>query len=75
MKKIILVILFLLSFFQVNSLEACSICFYGDPNDPANIALKWSITALMLILFVVLALLAKFFLGVRKRAKLMEVPH
>ncbi len=49
---------------------ACSVCFGGMPDDPANIALKKAILCLFGILCIVLALFAKFFWGIRQRSML-----
>jgi len=49
--------------------QACSVCFYGDPTDKMNIALRQGIVALLIVLMVVLGLFIKFFLNVAKRSK------
>ena len=48
---------------------ACSVCFYGEPNNSANVALRMGVLTLFGILLGVLALFIKFFLSVRKRAQ------
>lgn len=50
---------------------ACSVCFYGEADDPMNKGLRAGIIALFVVLVLVLGLLAKFFLGVRKRSILL----
>ena len=49
---------------------ACSVCFFGSPNDPANKALRMGILVMLGILLVVLGLLTKFFINFNRRAKL-----
>jgi len=50
---------------------ACSVCYFGVPEDPMNVSLSMGILFMLAILVVVLSLFAKFFLGVRKRSKLL----
>lgn len=52
------------------SAYACSVCFGGMTDDPANIALKKAILCLFGVLFIVLALFARFFWGIRQRSML-----
>jgi len=52
------------------SIYACSICYFGSPEDPMNMSLRISILFMLLILVIVLGLFAKFFLSVRKRSKM-----
>ena len=65
------ILLTLLYFIYPPTVLACSICFYGSPNSTANIALRAGVLALLIILLGVLTIFAKFFLNIRKRAKLM----
>jgi len=51
---------------------ACSVCYFGPPDDPMNMSLRGAIMAMFAVLAVVLGLLAKFFLSVRKRSRLMN---
>jgi len=53
------------------NIYACSVCFFGAKDDPMNVSLRASIVCMLIILAVVLGLFAKFFLGVRKRSKLI----
>jgi hypothetical protein len=55
-----------------NAAYACSVCFYGDPTQQANMALRQGIMALLLVLMVVLAALGCFFISVARRAKLQN---
>ncbi len=48
---------------------ACSVCFSVVKDDPMNVALRASVLCLLAILLVTLGCFVKFFLGVRKRAK------
>lgn len=48
---------------------ACSVCFYGAPEDPMNMGLRSAVIFMLIVLSVVLGLLARFFLNVRKRSK------
>lgn len=50
--------------------QACSICFYGDPNSSANKALRLGIIALLLVLMAVFALFIKFFINCARKSKL-----
>jgi len=54
------------------SIFACSVCFFNAPDDPMSISLQYAVLALLGVLAVVLGLLAKFFINVRKREKLMS---
>jgi len=49
--------------------QACSVCFYGDPTEKMNVALRQGIIVLLVVLIVVLGLFIKFFLSVAKRSK------
>ncbi len=62
------IVVFLLAGMYPFSAYACSVCFRGMPDDPANIALKKAILCLFGILCIVLALFAKFFWGIRQRS-------
>jgi len=53
------------------NIYACSVCFFNAPDDPMNISLRAAIIVMLLLLAFVLGLFAKFFLGIRKRSKLM----
>lgn len=50
---------------------ACSVCYFGPPDDPMNMSLRAGIIFMLAILVVVLGTFAKFFLGVRKRSQLL----
>ena len=50
---------------------ACSVCFYGSPDEPMNIGLRYAIIALIGFLLIPMALLTKFFLSYRKRAQII----
>ena len=54
---------------------ACSMCFYGSPKSTANTALRMGVLSLFIILLGVLFAFAKFFLNIRKRARLMTQSH
>ncbi len=56
----------------MNTLLACSVCFFGSANDPANIAMRVGIITLLVILLGVLGLFTKFFLAIKKRSKLIS---
>jgi len=49
---------------------ACSVCFGGVSDDPANVSLRNGVIFLLAVVMFVLAFFVKFFWGVRKRAKL-----
>jgi len=53
------------------SIYACSVCYFGSPQDPMNTSLRVSIIVMLLILVVVLSLFVKFFFSVRKRSKML----
>ncbi len=59
-------------FFTSSNAFACSVCFFGSPNDPANKALRMGILVMFGILLIVLGLFAKFFVNFNRRAKLTE---
>ncbi|MBI5150307.1 MAG: hypothetical protein HZA28_06020 [Candidatus Omnitrophica bacterium] len=50
---------------------ACSVCFGGSSQDPANIGLRNGVIFLLAVVLLVLASFARFFLNIRKRTKLM----
>ena len=52
--------------------DACSVCFFGDPTEQANVALQKSILTLLGVLVVVLGAFVKFFLSVARRSKLAD---
>ena len=58
--------------FIVKTSEACSVCFFGDPTNQANVALQKGIITLLIILALVLGLFIKFFLSVGKRSQMHE---
>ena len=60
---------------RVHAVLACSICFYGDPDEPANKALRYGIITLLAILLVVLGLFARFFISLGKRNRSPERGH
>ncbi len=51
---------------------ACTACFYGDPDDPANKSLRASVIVLLLFILGLLGLFARFFINVRRRSQLTE---
>ena len=51
------------------SLWACSICFYGAPDQKANVAARMAIITLLSIVTVVLSFFIRFIFIFRKRAK------
>ncbi len=59
-----------LFFAGTRSVYACSVCFGGASSDPVNIGLRNGVIFLLGIVLLVLALFAKFFIGIRKRSKL-----
>lgn len=58
-------------FVMVPSVHACSVCFGGASEDPANVSLRNGVIFLLAIVLIVLAFFAKFFWNIRKRAKLL----
>lgn len=48
---------------------ACSVCFGGASGDPANTALRSAVLFLLVVIFFVLGIFAKFFWGIRNRTK------
>jgi len=70
MKRIALCSWMIISFLTfANEAIACSICFYGDPTEKMNVALRWGIVALLGALVVLMVLFIKFFISVSKRSK------
>jgi len=53
------------------NIYACSVCYFGSPEDPMNMSLRVSIIVMLLILAAVLSLFVKFFFSVRKRSKML----
>ena len=53
------------------NIYACSVCYFGSPQDPMNMSLRVSILFMLLILLIVLSLFVKFFFSVRKRSKML----
>ena len=51
---------------------ACSACFFGSPQDPANKSLRLGILVMLALLALVLGLVVKFLVNFNRRAKLME---
>ena len=51
---------------------SCSVCFFGDPQDSANKALRSGILMMLALLVLVLGLVVKFLVDFNRRAKLME---
>ena len=51
---------------------ACSACFFGSPQDPANKSLRSGILVMLALLALVLGLVVKFLVNFNRRAKLME---
>lgn len=52
-----------------NVTQACTACFYGDPDEPANRSLRAGVLVLLLIVLGMLALFARFFLNMKKRSQ------
>jgi len=52
--------------------QACSVCFYGDPTQQANVALRQGILLLLLVLVFVLVAFVSFFFSIAKRSKLQH---
>lgn len=49
---------------------ACSVCFFGAPDDPMNIGLRAAIVCMLSLLLLLFGFFIKFFAGVCKRSKL-----
>ena len=64
--------LFIIGIFagQSKSVLACSMCFYGSPNNSAIIGLKMGVLTLLAILFVIFGLIIKFLINFNRRAQL-----
>jgi hypothetical protein len=52
------------------SIYACSVCFWGAPEDPMNISLRAAIMFMLSVLLIVFSFFIKFFIGVSQRSKL-----
>lgn len=50
--------------------HACSICFYGDTDTPANRGLRWGVLTLLAFLFVIMAVFVRFLIIFRKRSSM-----
>ena len=50
---------------------ACSVCFFGDPSNQMNIALRAGVLTLLFIVLAVLGGFIKFFLDIYKKSKLL----
>lgn len=48
--------------------HACSVCFYGDPNQAAAIGLRWAIITLLVFLVIIMIAFVKFLYSFNKRA-------
>lgn len=48
--------------------QACSVCFFGDPTQQVNVALRWAIIVLLLILLGLMVLFIKFFISISQRS-------
>ena len=68
-RNAILTIIFALFTLVAQNAVACSMCFFGSPNNKANIALRVGVLTLLIIVVAVLATFAKFFLDIRKRTQ------
>ena len=53
------------------SIFACSVCFFGAPDEPMNIALRAAIICMLSVLGILFSFFIKFFAGVSKRSKLI----
>ena len=71
MKKFFLSLSTGLLFMGIPRAQACSICFFGDPTQKINVALRWAIVTLLIILLFVMVFFVKFFMSVARRSK----PH
>ena len=60
-----------LVFAQIKAVYACSVCFGGASDDPMNTSLRWAVLFLLGVVFIILGIFAKFFLNIRRRAKLL----
>ena len=61
-----------LFFAGTRSVYACSVCFGGASDDPANTGLRNGVIFLLAVVLFVLAIFSRFFFGIRKRAKLFS---
>lgn len=52
------------------SIYACSICFFGAPEDPMNIGLRAAVVCMLAILVLLFGFFIKFFASVSKRSNL-----
>ena len=68
----LIIAVFMWSTFLAPEALSCSVCFFGDPQDTANKALRFGILVMLIILLGVLGLVAKFLINFNRRAKLME---
>jgi len=70
--KIFILFLSAVTLFVAETAQACSVCFFGDPTNQANIALRLSIVTLLAILVIILGLFIKFFYSIFKRSRLLN---
>lgn len=49
--------------------QACSICFYGDADTPANRGLRWGVLTLLAALLVIMLVFVRFLVRFRQRAR------
>ncbi|MCA9393080.1 MAG: hypothetical protein KC900_02650 [Candidatus Omnitrophica bacterium] len=68
-RVIIMINLFILAAIPRAAL-ACSICFYGDTDTPANRGLRWGVLTLLAVLLVIMAVFVTFLIRFKKRARL-----
>jgi hypothetical protein len=70
MKNALAVIFSVLLFGIPGVAHACSVCFYGDPTQKSNIALRWAVILLLGVLALLMVFFVKFFVSVGKRSRL-----
>jgi len=56
---------------QSSIVQACSVCFFGDPNDAQNKGLRAGIMVLMGVLLTVMFCFIKFLINFRRRSQRM----
>lgn len=77
MKKIFVYNIFILVwlFVWMRDAVACSVCFGGNPNDPAIVGIKMGIFLLLGVLLVVFSLFIQFFINIVRRSKMQGKNH
>ena len=64
--------LFLMTVFFSSTVQACTVCFKGDPHQMANKGLRAGVVFLLGIVFFVLSAFAIFFIQMMKRTKYLS---